>query len=190
MGTKSPAKGRKQGLPCLMRQPPRRKVKSRRSANSSNANDKVGAMKFVVRYCSSLLPRAAGDDGEHPRWLDYSVHPASKLGLHNALLAVYDRLEILEAHGGQFECAVFVEEGGSSEKLSGEMANNLFAALPRGEVKWLDIKQFLLPAEPGTLPTTAEPEASPAAVQLPLFEHTHTPYDDLDARPHLLDINI
>lgn len=153
-------------------------------------------MKFIVRYWSSLLPKAPGEIGEPPHWVDYSVHPASKLGLHNALLAVYDRLEILEAHGGQFECAVFVLEDGQAEKLSRDMSNNLFASLPRGEVKWLDIKQFLLPvapetpATPANTPATTQPESAPPVVQLTLFEHTHTPYDDLDTPTHLLDINI
>jgi hypothetical protein len=148
-------------------------------------------MKFAVRYWSSLLPKTPGSAEEHPDWIDYSFHPASKLGLHNALMAVYDRLEILRAHGGQYECAVFVLEDGRSEKLSGEMANRLFAALPRGEVKWLDIKQFLLPPQPEAPQPTLPPVTSPPpAVQLTLVEHTHTGYDDLETPPHQLDIDI
>ena len=154
-------------------------------------------MKFAVRYWSTLLPKVAGEVDEHPHWIDYSVHPASKLGLHNALLAVYDRLEILKAHGGRYACAVFVLENGGAEQLSQAMANSLFAALPRGEVKWLDIKQFLLPLKPETPPPppTAMPSATPEEIpppvkQLVLFEHTHTGYDDLYIPPHLLDIDV
>lgn len=149
-------------------------------------------MKFVVRYFSSLLPREHGETGELPHWVDYSIHPASKLGLHNALLAVFDRVEILQAHGGIHDCAVFVVDDGHTEKLSREMANDLFKILPRGEVKWLDIKHFLLPDQPvPPPPATPSLEAvEPAAIQLPLFEHIHTPYDDLESPPHALDIDI
>lgn len=145
-------------------------------------------MKFIVRYWSSILPRERGQAPGETRWQDYSVHPASKLGLHNALLAVHDRLEILAAHGGQFGCAVFAVEGDSVDRLAPEEAARLFAVLPRGEVKWLDI-------HPCPLATLAAPPASgsaparpPDARQLPLFAHIHTPYDDLDAAPHRIDI--
>lgn len=149
----------------------------------------IMSIKFVVRYWSSLLPDAyRGGDGTQ-RWVDYSVHPASKLGLHNAMLAVHDRLEILEAHGGEFDCAVFVVEDEHTEKLSQENANELFSALPRGEVKWLDIHEFVLPQnpeEPAAAETSVEP---PVSEQLPLFGHVHTPYDDLDIPPHILDVD-
>lgn len=158
-------------------------------------------MRFIVRYWSSVLPDEYREtDGRH-RWLDYSIHPASKLGLHNALLAVHDRNEILAAHGGRYGCAVFVVEAGESEMLSPETADRLFAILPRGEVKWLDIREFLLPAHAGaraaSLPTPATPAppgAQPPAVarpaaQLPLFPHVHTPYDDLGEKPHSLDVD-
>lgn len=137
-------------------------------------------MKFIVRYWSSQLPKEyCGEDGK-PCWLDYSVHPASKLGLHNALLAVHDRIEILDAHGGLFECAVFLEQGDSIEKLSQDAANSMFGSLPSGALKWLDIGNFLLPTQ----------TQAPQAQQLPLFEHKHTPYDDLNEAPHSFDIDI
>jgi hypothetical protein len=144
-------------------------------------------MKFTVRYWSSLLPAEYRERRNERRWLDYSVHPASKLGLHNAMLAVHDRSEILEAHGCQFECAVFVVEEKSVEKLSQETAIALFASLPRGEVKWLDIKEFLLPPLPEQVATDSAP---PETEQLPLFPHVHTPYDDLGLTPHAIDVDI
>ena len=146
-------------------------------------------MKFIVRYWSSLLPNDSRERRNEPRWVDYSIHPASKIGLHNAMLAVHDRCEIMQAHGCRFECAVFVVEGDSSEKLSQETANSLFQSLPRGDVKWLDIKEFLLPAPP--IPTTPETvNVTPTtAEQLPLFVHVHTPYDDINDSPHLIDID-
>ncbi|MEI7430858.1 MAG: hypothetical protein WCL27_10410, partial [Betaproteobacteria bacterium] len=65
-------------------------------------------MKFVVRYWSSLLPNDFRERRNAPRWVDYSIHPGSKIGLHNAMLTVHDRCEILQAHNCKFECAVFV----------------------------------------------------------------------------------
>ena len=146
-------------------------------------------MNFTVRYWSSLLPKDYRERRGTPRWLDYSVHPASKLGLHNAMLAVHDRSEILQAHGCQFECAVFVVDGESVEKLSPEAADGLFAALPRGEVKWLEIREFLLPAPPEQPPAVKAADTAPRGEQLPLFVHTHTPYDDLDETRHVIDID-
>ncbi len=105
-------------------------------------------MKFIVRHWFSLFPDDCRKMDGLPRWVDYSVHPPSKLGLHNALLAVHDRVEILQAHGGRSGCEVVVVEGEQAEKLSQEDANALFSRLPRGEVKWLDIHDFILPAHP------------------------------------------
>jgi hypothetical protein len=147
-------------------------------------------MEFSVRYWSSLLPAEHRERRGERRWLDYSVHPASKLGLHNAMLAMHDRSEILEAHGCQFECAVFVVEDGCSEQLSPEAANELFAVLPRGEVKWLDIRQFLLPSPPEQVSTAPAPVPTADAEQLPLFPHVHTPYDDEAEPPHAIDLDI
>ena len=104
-------------------------------------------MRFVVRYWSSLLP-AAGIGPDTPHWIDYSVHPATRLGLHNALLVVHDRLDILGAHGGKFECAVFVVDGERCERLLPEVAEALFPHLAPGEVKWIDIHEFHLPEVP------------------------------------------
>jgi hypothetical protein len=146
------------------------------------------SIKFIVRYWSSLLPDDFRETDNSPHWVDYSVHPASKLGLHNALLAVHDRMEILRAHGGQFECDVFVANGEHTERLSQEAANALFSKLPRGEVKWLDIHDFLLP-EYLADPTSVESD-EPVAKQLPLFEHVHTPYDELEIKSHTLDVDV
>lgn len=143
---------------------------------------------FAVRY------RTAAVEGGVP-WLDYSLHPASKLGLHNALLAEQDRIEILAARGDAFECAVFVLRKGSAERLSQAGAERLFASLPHGDVKWIDLCQCLLPPLPD-LPVTADtpaggsPSSTEAVGQLPLFPHTHTLYDDLDelVTAHALDV--
>jgi len=142
-------------------------------------------MKFIVRYCSSRLPDAYRNEDGSLRWVDYSVHAASKLGLHNAMLVVHDRLEILHAHGGQSDCAVFLVDGESAERLSPERASALFSALPQGEAKWLDIHDFLLP-----LPSMIVEGDATTGEQLPLFTHTHTAYDDLESMPHSLDVDV
>lgn len=135
-------------------------------------------MKFVVRYRTS--PSATST--RPPEWLDHSIHPASKLGLHNALLAVHDRNEILADRGGFHEAAVFVLRNGVAEQLTQAGAERLFADLPQGEVKWLDLCRCLLPPLAETNGAGAD-----AAEQLPLFHHTHTLYDDLEATRHVLD---
>ena len=147
-------------------------------------------MKFAVRYWSSLLPDFRKPNGD-PHWVDYSLHPASKLGLHNALLTLHDRLQILEQHGGLYECSVFVIDADKEEMLTQEAAEHLFFLLPHGEVKWLDIRNFLLLPlvdkmdEAASAATSKTTPTKPPAEQLSLFEHIHTLYDDVveDAVP-------
>lgn len=141
---------------------------------------------FAVRYRTELV------DGGVP-WLDYSLHPASKLGLHNALLAEHDRIEVLEARGGWFDCGVFLVRHGVAEPLTEAGAERLFAALPHGNVKWIDLCRCLLPpfaaASAGGVAATGR---KAAAEQLPLWAHTHTLYDE-QAEPgeqHGLDIAV
>jgi hypothetical protein len=57
-------------------------------------------------------------------------------------------------------------------------------------VKWLDIKEFLLPSPPEQGAAPPEPAVPPDAEQLPLFPHMHTPYDDLEQTPHAIDLDI
>ncbi|MBS4098929.1 MAG: hypothetical protein KGZ83_19065 [Sulfuricella sp.] len=141
-------------------------------------------MQFTVRYWSSLLPDHHKADGE-PHWIDYSVHPATKMGLHNALLTLHDRLQVLESHGGKYGCAVFYTEAGEEQMLTQEAAERLFVHLPHGDIHGTDIRSFLLPEPPKVDEIAAPPEE-----QLSLFEHHHTPYDDVrpEAR-HELDAN-
>lgn len=119
--------------------------------------------------------------------VDYSTHPPSKLGLHNALLSHHDRIEILAAHAGRYECEVFVVEGNSVQVLTQEMAVGLFYGLPDGEVKWTDIREFLLPQN-RRVPRPVVAEGTSHERQLQLFEYTHVPYDETTT-PHQLDID-
>lgn len=143
-------------------------------------------MKFAVRYWSSLLPDHHLPDGE-PHWLDYSLHPATKLGLHNALLTLHDRRQILDQHGGPYECAMFVLETSREEMLTQEAAERLFVSLPHGEVKWLDIRNFLLVPLLGESAPPAGARTDDSERQLPLFEHPHTPYDEAMAEHHEIE---
>jgi hypothetical protein len=144
-------------------------------------------MKFAVRYWSSLRPDYRKPGGE-PRWTDFSLHPATKLGLHNALLTLQDRLQILEQHGGLYACAVFVLEfGKKEEKLTQEAAEYLFASLPHGEVKWLDIRDFLLLPSADERDSGSSVHEGAQAQQLHLFEQHHTPYDDVEMEYHDFD---
>jgi hypothetical protein len=143
-------------------------------------------MKFAVRYWSALLKDYRKPDAE-PHWIDHSLHPATKLGLHNALLTQHDRRQILEQHEGVYECAVFVLEFGKEERLTQEAAERLFVSLPHGEVKWLDVRDFLLSPQGKSKDSVSSPHVETHAHQFHLFEQLHTPYDDAGTEHHDLE---
>jgi|GEM_PF-2745796 len=145
-------------------------------------------MQFVVRYWSSLLTKEFRDGDGTPQLVDYSIHPPTRLGLHNALLSHHDRMEILAAHGGEYKCEVLVMEEGNAQVLTQEMAIGLFYSLPHGEVKWTTIREFLLPDNRRELHAQVT-QAATHERQLQLFEYTHVPYDDTEP-PHHLDIDV
>ena len=146
-------------------------------------------MKFIVRYWSSLLPMEFRKADGSPRLVDYSSHPPSRLGLHNALLSYHDRVEILKALGGTYECEVLVIEGDKTQLLTQELANNLFDRLPPGEVKWTTICEFLLPKpHPAPTPVVQVHEAISHESQLHLFEYAHVPANDYPTH-HDLDVD-
>ncbi|MBI2308979.1 MAG: hypothetical protein HYU78_16955 [Rhodocyclales bacterium] len=143
-------------------------------------------LKFAVRYWSSLLPGGYCAPDTAPHWVDHSLHPASKLGLHNALLVRHDRLEILAADGGYYDCAVFAVGDGEGEMLSPAMAEKLFAALPHGDIRWLALGHCGAAVATGL---AGGREPPPPTSQLSLFPHVHTPYDDLDVPLHRFDLD-
>lgn len=143
-------------------------------------------MKFIVRYWSSLLPMEYRKADGSPRLVDYSIHPPSRLGLHNALLSYHDRVEILEALGGTYECEVFVVEGINTQLLTQEMAIKLFNHLPTGELKWTTIREFLLPQKQEASPSAIHEEIAHDS-QLHLFEYSHMAGDE--DTPHSLDVD-
>src|SRR3989338_4398264 len=134
-------------------------------------------MQFIVRYWSSFLPNEFRNTDGSPRLADYSIHPPTRLGLHNAMLSHHDRVEILKAHGGEYECEVYVVEGVNSHVLTQELANSLFNTLPNGEVKWTTICKCLLPQKQEAQRPGITGEVSHDQ-QLHLFEYTHQPGND------------
>jgi hypothetical protein len=120
-----------------------------------------------------------------PRLVDYSIHPSSRLGLHNALLSYNDRIEILQALGGTYECEVYVVDGINVQLLTQELAIKMFNNLPAGEVKWTTICEFLLPQSQEAQPV---PEETLHESQLHLFEYAHVPVDTAET-PHKLDVD-
>ena len=143
-------------------------------------------MQFIVRYWSSLLPMEFRKADGSPRLADYSIHPATRLGLHNAMLSHHDRMEILKEHGGEYECEVYVVEGENSHVLTQELAISLFNTLPSGEVKWTTIRKCLLPQKQEANHPVITEEISHEQ-QLHLFEYTHQP--DGDTSSHHFDID-
>jgi len=55
------------------------------------------------------------------------------MGLHNAMLSHHDRVEILDAHGAEYECEVYVVEDTNFHVLTQELAISLFNTLPSGK---------------------------------------------------------
>jgi hypothetical protein len=141
-------------------------------------------MQFVVRYWSSKLPEQSLETDGSPHMVDYSTHPATKLGLHSALLSHHDRNEILASHGGIHCCEVFVVEARASYVLTQDMAAGLFYGLPDGEVKWTTIREFLLPQSGRE---SYRPPNTTHERQMQLFEYTH-PADD-EPENHQLDFS-
>jgi len=150
-------------------------------------------MQFIVRYWSSILPMEFRNADGSPRLLDYSVHPPTRLGLHNSMLSRHDRVEILAAHGGHYECEVYVVDGINAHVLTQELAISLFNTLPNGEVKWVTIREFLLPQNQDV---QYSPEAHHPAIakelshdqQLHLFEYIHE--SDGTTSTHHFDIDV
>ena len=149
-------------------------------------------MQFIVRYWSSLLPIEFRKADDSPRLVDYSIHPSTRIGLHNAMLSHHDRVEILKAYGGKYECEVYVVEGTNSYVLTQEHAISLFNTLPNGEVKWIAIRKCLLPQNqvikyPSEVhyPSITGPISHDQ--QLHLFEYTHVSNDNTPS--HHFDID-
>ncbi len=133
-----------------------------------------------------MLPREFRKADGSLRLLDYSAHPPTRLGLHNAMLTRHDRVEILESYGGYFECEVYVVDGMNSQVLTEALAVSLFNALPSGEVKWTTIREFMHPQNQAEH-SSAIAEQISHEQQLHLFEYVHA--SDDDSPPHHLDID-
>lgn len=97
------------------------------------------------------------------------------------MLARNDRVEILETYGGSFQCEVYVVEGANSYVLTQDMAIRLFNTLPSGEVKWITIREFMLPNSQSVHGHLSHEQ------QLHLFEYAHA--SDVVTALHHLDMD-
>ncbi len=103
-------------------------------------------MQVLVRYWLSNPPVPyGGHRRDDAAWLDHSVHPATRIGLRNAVLAAEDRLAALrqlhpgEAHG----CVIFLAEDEESQVLSIHEADILSEMVEHGEFTWETLRTLV-----------------------------------------------
>lgn len=104
-------------------------------------------MQFVVKYWIGLPPVPAGDTPPQrlTGWEDHSSHPATRLGLHNAILAAEDRLSILHArHGGvPHGCDIFIIGQERNVVVSVAEAEELLELIDHGALAWKTLEALL-----------------------------------------------
>ncbi len=131
-------------------------------------------MEFIVRYWVTTAPVPCdGHKWDDSAWISHSTHPATRLGLRNAILSAEDRLAILHRtdetspHG----CDIFLTEAGKTVIFSVHEADELLGMLERGECSWESLGEMLAsrtgpdeasPREPGR-ETALQAEAHPGA---------------------------
>lgn len=104
------------------------------------------AMEFIVRYWVATAPVPFdGHKWDDSAWISHSTHPATRLGLRNAILSAEDRLAILyrqdemTPHG----CDIFLMEGEKIVIFSVHEADELLGMLERGEFSWESLEEML-----------------------------------------------
>lgn len=154
-------------------------------------------MEFIVRYWVATAPVPFdGHKWDDSAWISHSAHPATRLGLRNAILSAEDRLAILRRmdeitpHG----CGIFLTEAGKTVILSVHEAAELLGMLERGEFSCESLGEMLAfrseleeasPREPGreTAPNAlAQAEAHPGAAAY--FSEQELPAN------HLLEVDV
>ncbi len=125
-------------------------------------------MQIIVRYWLTHPPLPSdGPIQARSGWLDHSIHPASRLGLHNAILAAEDWLSILRSKYGltPHGCDIFVDERDKTIALNLSEAQTLYNFLEHGQLQWALCEQVLrggAPSEEKPAPAAEEPEDAPA----------------------------
>lgn len=116
-------------------------------------------MHIAVRYWLSMPPIPYdGHKWDDPAWIDHSTHAASRLGLHNAILAAEDRFATLRIlhpetpHG----CVIFVVQEDKLHILSVHEADMLLDMLEHGEFSWETIRALLENRTETEAPTASE----------------------------------
>lgn len=117
-------------------------------------------MEFAVRYWIAKAPVPYdGHRWDDEAWITHSLHPPTRLGLHNAILSAEDRLAVLHRldettpHG----CDIFLVEGENAIILSVHEADELLVMVEHGEFS-MDSFRRLLSTQ--NMPDEAE-QASP-----------------------------
>lgn len=125
-------------------------------------------MQIIVRYWLTHPPLPFdGRIPERPGWLDHSIHPPSRLGLHNAILAAQDWLSILRQKYGTtpHACEIFIEDEDKTILLNVGEAQALYELLEHGSLQWEMCERVLRGAAPGEdkpLPAADGAEDAPA----------------------------
>lgn len=103
-------------------------------------------MQIVVRYWLAKPPIPYdGHKWDDPAWIDHSTHPATRIGLHNAILAAEDRQAALRqlhprtAHGS----VIFLVQDDESQILSIHEADLLLELFEHGEFSWETMRALL-----------------------------------------------
>jgi hypothetical protein len=129
-------------------------------------------VQFVVKYWLGKppMPQAAG-------WEEHSSHPATRLGLHNAILAAEDRLSILRARCGEVPhgCAIFIVGAERAIAASVAEAEALLAAIGDTDPAWETLAARLEEqrAKAAGAPRQAAPNATPMAAYGATAEELH-----------------
>lgn len=115
-------------------------------------------MHIAVRYWLSTPPIPYdGHKWDDPAWIDHTTHSATRLGLHNAILAAEDRFATLRLlhpetpHG----CLIFLVQDDRLHILSVHEADMLLEMLEHGEFSWETIKTLLETRSEGEVPARA-----------------------------------
>lgn len=135
-------------------------------------------MQFTVKYWTGKPPvPPAGAAPRTAGWDEHSTHPATRLGLHNAILAAEDRLSILRARCGELPhgCAIFIVGAERSVAVSVAEAEALLAGIGDAEPAWETLVARLEEKRakaPGT-PRQAAPNSPPMAAYGEAAEEFH-----------------
>lgn len=121
-------------------------------------------MQFAVRYWIAKAPIPFDEHRwDDSAWITHSLHPPTRLGLHNAILSAEDRLAVLRGHEDQMPhgCDIFLVEGENTIILSVHEADELLGMVEHGEFSVESFRRLLLTQAPREEGGEAVPSAPP-----------------------------